>query len=415
MMPRLIYARARIAVSALVLAGCSSTEPGPPQQLTGLPRELTADEVHVSRAANQFALTLFKRLNEAQPDENVFVSPLSVSFSLGMTMNGADGTTLDEMRSTLGFGAEELSAINAGYRGLMSLESGLDPSTTFDIANSVWYKQTLPVHQSFVDELKATFDAEVRASPFDQSTITQVNDWVSANTNGKIPTILEAISPDDVMFLINAIYFKGSWRDQFNPAKTRDGSFHPLDGSTQTVKMMHRDDGEGKLRLGFTSAAHVGELIYGTGAFVMTIVVPSHSDVNAFTATLDTAAWSALVGPLGAETESAVALPKLRLEYKRELKEDLQALGMRVPFVPRGADFTRMSPMGMDMFIAFVQHKTFVNVDEEGTEAAAVTNTGVGITSAPLCLCVDRPFIFAIRERFSGTILFMGKIVRIPQ
>jgi serpin B len=278
----------------------------------------------------------------------------------------------------------------------------------------VWYKQSLPVHQSFVDELKATFDADVRASPFDQSTITQVNDWVSANTNGKIPTILEAINPDDVMFLINAIYFKGSWRDQFDPAKTRDGSFQSLDGSTQTVKMMHRDDGEGKLRLGFTPAAQVGELIYGNGAFVMTIVVPSHSDVNAFAATLDAAAWSALVKPLGAETESAVALPKLRLEYKRELKADLQALGMRVPFGPGGADFTRMSPMGESMFIAFVQHKTFVDVNEEGTEAAAVTNTGMQLTSASACFCVNKPFIFAIRERFSGTILFMGKIVRIP-
>jgi serine protease inhibitor len=408
------YTRARITIAALALAGCSSTEPGPPRQLTSLPRELTADEVRVSRAANQFALTLFKRLNEVQLGENVFVSPLSVSLSLGMTMNGADGTTLDEMRSTLGFGAEELSAINAGYRGLMSLEGGLDPSTTFDIANSMWYKQSLPVHQSFVDELKATFDAEVRASPFDQSTITQVNDWVSANTNGKIPTILEEIHPEDVMFLINAIYFKGSWRDQFDRAKTRDGSFQALDGSTQTVKMMHRDEGEGKLRLGLTPAALIGELIYGNGAFVMTIVLPSHSDVNAFTATLDTTAWNALVAQTGGETKHPVSLPKLRLEYKRELKEDLQALGMRVPFERGGADFTRMSPMGKTMFIAFVQHKTFVDVNEEGTEAAAVTNTGIGLVSAPLCLCVDRPFIFSIRERFSGTILFIGKIVRIP-
>lgn len=399
---------------ALALAGCTATEPGPPPQLTDLPRALTADEIRVSRAANQFALTLFKRLNQAQPQENVFASPLSVSFSLGMTMNGANGTTLDEMRSTLGFGAEELSAINEGYRGLMSLEAGLDPSTTFDIANSVWYRQGLPVHQSFVDMVKSTFDAEVRASPFDATTITQVNDWVSANTNGKIPTILDEIDSTHVMFLVNAIYFKGSWREQFDPAQTRDGPFYALDGSTQTVKVMNRPDEAGKLRLARTPSAIVGELVYGNSAFVMTIVVPQQGNVDTFAATLDTTTWASLIAQLGAETKGAVALPKLRLEYERELADDLKALGMRVPFIPDGADFTRMSPLGRQMYIAFVKHKTFVDVNEEGTEAAAVTNTGVGLTSAPPCLCVDRPFIFAIRERFSGTILFIGKIVRIP-
>ncbi|MEX2152503.1 MAG: serpin family protein [Gemmatimonadaceae bacterium] len=406
-------------LGALALAACgSSTEPkGPPAQLTALPRELSADEIRVSRAANQFAFTLFRRLNEAQPNDNVFVSPLSVTFSLGMTMNGAAGTTLDEMRSTLGFGTEELNAINAGYRDLMSLESGLDPSTTFQIANSVWYRQTFPFHQAFMDTVKKTFDAEVRGAPFDQSTVTQVNDWVSAKTNDKIQTILDGIAPDHVMFLIDAIYFKGSWREQFDPAKTRDAPFAALDG-TQQVKTMRRADGTGKIRYGGTATATVGELSYGNGAFVMTIVMPhtgagGGGDVNAFAATLDTTAWTSLVAPM-AEADYAVSLPKFRLSYERELKDDLIALGMRVPFVEGGADFTRMSPAGRDLFIAFVKHKTFVDVNEEGTEAAAVTNTGVGFDSAPPCLCVDRPFIFAIRERFSGTILFIGKIVRIP-
>jgi len=403
-------------LGALALAACSpSTEPeGPPAQLTALPRELSADEIRLSRAANQFAFTLFKRLNETQPNDNVFVSPLSVSFSLGMAMNGAAGTTLDEMRSTLGFGSEELNAINAGYRDLMSLESGLDPSTTFQIANSVWHRQTFPFHQTFIDTVKKTFDAEVRGAPFDQSTVTQVNDWVSAKTNDKIPTILDGIAPDHVMFLINAIYFKGSWREQFDPAKTRDAPFVRLDGTEQQAKMMNRAEGTGKIRYGGTATATVGELSYGNGAFVMTIVMPhTGGDVNAVSAGLDTAAWSALVAPM-TERDFAVSLPKFKLSYERELKDDLMAIGMRVPFVEGGADFTRMSPAGRDLFIAFVKHKTFVDVNEEGTEAAAVTNTGIGVVSAPPCLCVNRPFIFAIRERFSGTILFMGKIVRIP-
>lgn len=397
----------------VMLGGCSSgfDPQAPPKQLTALPRVLTADEQRVSLAANQFALTLFTRVSELQPGENVFVSPLSVSFALGMTMNGASGTTLDEMRSTLGFGSAELAQINGGYKGLMALERGLDPGTTIQIANSVWYRQGLPVTQAFVDTVRQTFDADVRAAPFDQSTIKQVNDWVSAKTNAKIPTILDGIRDEDVMFLINAIYFKGSWREQFDPAKTRDMPFAAL-GGTQQVKTMSRPARSGKIRFGRTANTTVGELFYGNGAFVMTLVVPD-GDVNAFAATLDTAAWRSLVTSL-AEADYEVSLPKLRLEYERELSGDLKALGMNVPFVPGSADFTRMSPAGRDLFISFVKHKTFVDVNEEGTEAAAVTNVGLGITSAPPCLCVNRPFIFAIRERFSGTILFIGKIVRIP-
>lgn len=402
-----------LRLSIVALVGCSSgIDPqGPPEQLTALPRALSTDEQRVSEASNQFALTLFKRLNQAQPGENVFVSPLSVTFALGMTMNGANGSTFDEMRSTLGFGAADIAQINEGYKGLMALQAGLDPSTTFQIANSVWYRQGFSVNQTFVDAVTQSFDAEVQAAPFDQSTVKQVNDWVSAKTNAKIPTILEEIGDGLVMFLINAIYFKGSWREQFDPAMTRDAAFAAL-GGMQQVKTMNRPAGSGKIRFGRSANATIGELFYGNGAFVMTLIVPDE-DVNGFAATLDTASWTSMVSSLQ-ETDYQVSLPKLRLEYKRELSEDLKALGMNVPFVPGGADFTRMSPAGRDLFIAFVMHKTFVDVNEEGTEAAAVTNVGVGVTSLPPCLCVNRPFIFAIRERFSGTILFVGKIVRIP-
>jgi serpin B len=405
-------------IALIFLAGVAScglfTGPdrdGPPAQLTGLPRALTADEARVSTVANHFALTLFKRLSAVEPAKNVFVSPLSVSFALGMTMNGATGATFTEMRSTLGFGADDLTAINAGYRGLLSLESGLDPSTTFQIANSVWHRTTLPVSPFFIDAMHQTFDADVKPAPFDATTLAAVNSWVSQKTSGKIPTILEQISPDDVMFLVNAIYFKGSWRDQFDVTKTVSAAFNAV-GGAQQVKTMNRVDGEGKLRYYRSATATVGELAYGNGAFVMTVVVPT-GDVDAFAATLDTASWRALLAPM-VEADYAVRLPKFKLEYEQELKDDLQALGMQTPFVPNGADFTAMSSAGKQLFIAFVKHKTFVDVNEAGTEAAAVTAVGIQQTSLPPCLCVDRPFLFAIRERFSGTILFMGKIVRIP-
>ena len=396
------------------LAACGLfTDPHsrPPRQLTGLPRNLTADEARVSSAANQFALTLFKRLNEAQPGVNVFVSPLSVSFALGMTMNGAKGATFDEMRSTLGFGADDLTAINAGYRGILSLESGLDPSSTFRIANSAWHRQTLPVTTTFVDAMRQTFEADVNAAPFDASTVTAVNGWVSKKTAGKIPTILDAITADDVMFLVNAIYFKGSWRDRFDPARTVTAPFAAL-GGTQSVRMMVRPEGSGSVRYGYAVDAGAGELSYGNGAFVMTIILPQ-GDIDAFAAGLDTAKWRSLL-PLAGGGHPQVQLPKFALGYERELASDLKALGMQTAFAAGGADFTGMSPVGRQLFISFVRHKTFVDVNEEGTEAAAVTSVNAAETSGSVCFCVNRPFIFAIRERFSGTILFLGKIVRIP-
>ena len=402
-----------LLVLALV-AGCSISGPdGPPPQLTGLPRALSDDEERVSAAANHFAFTLLKRLSEQQPNENVFVSPLSVSMSLGMAMNGATGTTLDQMRATLGFDQRQLSEINAGYRDLIALESGLDPTTTFDIANSVWHRNTFPFHQSYLDLLASNFGAEVKASPFDQSTVTQVNDWVKAQTNGRIPTILDGISQTDVMFLINAIYFKGSWRDGFDPSATFDGEFETIDGTTQAAKLMRRRKGEGKIKLAFVNGTQVGELSYGNGAFVMTVLVPMvQTNANQLTAALDTSAWRGFVEPLQ-EVEGEVLLPRFTLEYERELAEDLAALGMEVPFDTR-ADFSGMSPLGADLNIAFVKHKTFVRVDEVGTEAAAVTNTGIEVVSLPPGLRATQPFVFAIRERFSGTILFIGKIVRLP-
>ena len=407
---------ARIIISAVagaLLASCNgSTSLGRPTQLTGLPRELTADEVRVSNAANDFSFALFKRLSAAQPAENVFVSPLSVSFSLGMAMNGANAATLDQMRATLGFGTTELAEINQGYRGLMALEGGLDPSTTFQIANAVWYRNSFPVNASFIDQVRASFDASVNASPFDASTVTAVNDWVSSKTNGRIPKILESIRAEHVMFLVNAIYFKGSWREQFDPKRTTNMSFRGALGE-QVVPTMIRDDKAGKLRIAQSAELTIGELSYGNGAFVMTIAIPNEPHtVDQFVAGLDGARWSELLASMH-EGEYMVQLPKFRLTYERMLNDDLKALGMVVPFDASAADFSRMTPE--QVFISFVKHKTFVDVNEEGTEAAAVTNTGVEVTSMPPCLCVDRSFVFAIRERFSGTILFMGKMVSIPQ
>jgi serine protease inhibitor len=410
----------RVAFAVVVgsMWACSASDVAAPAPgtLSHLPRDLTAGEQQVLEASNHFSLSLFRQLAKAQPGKNVFVSPLSASMALGMTMNGAHGTTLDAMRATLGFDSADLLQINAGYKGLIGLLRGLDPSTTFQLANSIWYRNGFPVRQSFIDAVKDPFGAEVRGLDFnDPSSLSVINGWVNSNTQGKIPTILDSIGPDDVMFLINAIYFKASWRTRFDPALTHPGSFQTSSGATQTVSMMHRDPMPGVLNKVFSFPhLYAAELGYGNDAFAMTILLPERGlSVDSVAAALSTAQWNEIVGMLDGSMGIVlgVTLPKFSVTYDRTLNDDLTALGMGIAF-SGAADFSALSPTSV--FISFVKQKAFVDVNESGTEASAVTNVGLA-ASTPPSLDVDRPFIFVIRDRLSGTILFMGKMNSIPQ
>jgi serine protease inhibitor len=401
---------------ALALACAGSTEPrpsGPEPVLDALPRALTPGEQKVIAANNAFSFALFGRLGAAQADSNVFVSPLSASMALGMAMNGASGTTFDEMRATLGFGAASESEIDQGYKSLIALLRGLDPSVDFRIANSIWTRDGFPVTLSFLDAGRNWFDAQVASLDFaSPSAVKSINDWVSTATAGKIPSILDEIRSEEVMFLINAIYFKGSWRAKFDPALTIDAPFHGVAGD-QPARLMHR---EGSIRYVQTPAFAAVDLPYGSSAYSMTVVLPNAGQsVDGVLSSLETGAWSAWTAQLR-EAELDLYLPRLKLSWERMMIPDLQALGMRAAFQSGGADFTRMSPLGDQLFISTVKQKTYVDVNEEGTEAAAVTNVGISLTSAPVrtVFRVDRPFLFVIRERLSGTIVFLGAIRRMP-
>jgi serpin B len=334
--------------------------------------------------------------------------------ALGMTMNGAAGSTFDQMREALAFGGSSQDEINEGYKELIGLLRGLDNSVEFRLANSIWYRQGFPFQQSFVDATKSWFDAEVQGLDFGApSALTTINGWVDRSTNGKITKIVDEIRPENVMFLINAIYFKGSWRDRFDPAETRDALFRAADGRQQPVKLMHRN---AKMRYLQTPQFQAVDLPYGRDAFTMTVLLPTEgSDIETLAASLRADTWAQWAGRFHS-ADVDLHLPRLKLTYERRMNDDLKALGMRDAFVPDGADFTRMSPMGKHLFIDYVKQKTYVDVNEEGTEAAAVTAVGISVTSAPqtAVMRVDRPYLFAIRERLSGTILFIGKIVALP-
>jgi serine protease inhibitor len=397
-------------VAAVVLLSCTGgTDPA--RQLTGLPRPLSQAEQKVAGGSNRFAFDLFREVNARQRGANVFVSPLSATMALGMTLNGAAGQTWTEMRDALRLAGATQDEVNEGYRDLIALLRGLDPSTEFRIANSIWYRQGFLVNAPFLEGSRHFFDAEVRALNFadQQGAMSAINGWVRTRTNDRIPTIVDQIT-DEVMFLINAIYFKGTWQQQFDRRRTSAAPFHAADGSTASVQMMYQPDA--RMRIAQTADYEAADLRYGNSAFSMTIVLPRpQRDVNTTAESLTLERWQALVDSFEERTMD-LYLPRFTLTWERDLNDVLIALGMGRAFDEMQADFARMTPA--EVFISKVKQKTFVEVNEEGTEAAAATSVGIMPTSAPPAFRVDRPFVFAIRERFSGTILFIGKVVRLP-
>ncbi len=392
-------------IISLVAAACSDAAGPGENPITELPRALTVSEQALISASNVFGLGLAARVAASDTRPNVVLSPLSASMALGMTLNGADGATFDAMRGALGFGSLSQDEINASYRDLIDLLTDLDPAVRFEIANAIWAKEGVPFHQAFFDAVAAAFDARAESRDFsDPATLAAINAWVEDHTDGLIDSIVEELDPALVMLLVNAIYFDGAWATQFDPEDTRRQSFTRADGSTVSVDMMSLTDVE--VRVGFGPAYMAAELPYGGRAFSMVLVVPD--DARDWLASLDAGAWAALVAGLAPQELDLVSIPKFTLTYDAYLNRPLQAMGMDPAFRP-GADFTRMSPIGNQLCIDFVRQKTFIEVDERGTRAAAVTSVGVGVTSFS-GFVVDRPFVFAIRERLSGTILFVGLV-----
>jgi serpin B len=399
---------------AAAFAACDdpSSPQGEPPLISALPRQLTAVEAEMVSASNTFGFNLLKQVNTSFADSNVFLSPLSASMALGMTMNGAEGTTFEEMRSTLGFGARTYQELNSSYESLIALLRGLDSKVEFKIANAIYYDVAdigAAIEPTFLNESRDYFDAEVKGLDFRlPQTVDTVNAWASQNTNGRIPKVLDEIQAQIVMLLMNAIYFKGDWRAAFKTSETSDDQFHSPRGVVP-VKMMHR---KGGFRSGRTSNATVAELPYGGDAFVMTILLPDEGvDINTFVSGLGTAAWQQATANLH-DADVDIYLPKFKLAWEDTLNDELKALGMRQAFLKDRAQFTRISrSMGEKLYIDFVKQKAFVDVNEVGTEAAAVTVVGIGVTSAPVPVRIDRPFVFAIRDRLSGSVLFLGKIV----
>ena len=412
-----ITGRTAVALAALLTtAACSSptdTSPQPQPVISALPRALTSEEQLAATATTDFGLALFRAVNaRTARDSSLALSPISASLALGMLMNGSELETLDDVRRTLAFSDRQVYQVNAAYKALIPLLITLDPSVSMTFANAAWFDSSAAPSSTFSQSIKDVFDARVSMLRLtNPSSVTTINDWVSAATNARIRKMVDSFSSDDIALLMNATYFKGRWRAQFDAAKTRSAEFHVAASETIQVPTMINTEGLARLSGGVTSSL-VGELPFGGDAFVMTVVSPPAGTLEAMIDSLTPTRWRELIyGLQGSTHKLTVQLPKFRLETTRKLNADLQTLGMRRPFSDAQLNPMFVAPSNQRV-ISSVLQKVFIDVNEEGAEAAAATSVGVSLTAAPPAMIVDRPFIFAIRERLSGTILFIGKVVR---
>lgn len=374
---------------------------------------LTEAQKKMLNRQNDFAFRFFHQIHTNEhADANVFVSPLSASLCLSMLMNGADGATYTEMMQTLNPGAKttDIKEYNTFAKNLVDRLLEIDNTTQLGIANSIWINRQFPVFEDFIRVNRTMYNAEVESPYFaSPNTLKIINGWCADKTHRLITKVLDEISPDAQMLLINAIYFKGAWSNPFSKSDTHPEPF----GSSGTVEMMHQEDSYLYADNEYFAMAH---LPYGNEAFGMTILLP-HADktMDECLAALTAENWRKWEHSFGM-MELDLKMPKLQMRHKRNLIPDMQALGMKQAFNPAGADFSKIS--SADLFVGLLKQLTYLKVDEEGTEAAAVTATGVFMTSIKerkvIPFHVNRPYILMIRERSTGAILFMGKVMQ-PQ
>jgi len=367
-------------------------------------------------ANTRFAFKIFKELMVEDEGKNIFISPLSISTALAMAYNGAGGSTKADMARTLELGYGDLGDVNEGYLGLVESLEGADGQVRLAIGNSVWMDDDFEprVYPTFTDGISTYYDGEIFTRNFgDPRTIDDVNGWISEKTNDKIDKMISEIDPEIVMFLINAIYFKGDWTTEFDEAETREGDFFLPDGEVVRPEMMATS---GKFSYYSGEDFKIARLPYGRDKIAMYILLPDEDEsLESLLEVLNQTTFDDCLSRLSPVNELKVKLPKFRLEYgTKRLNDVLTNLGMGVAFDMHAANFSGIAPIDQEnLYIDFVDHKAFIEVNEQGTEAAAATVVGIALSSAPMetTFYADRPFFFVIRDDRSGSILFMGSIV----
>ena len=376
----------------------------------------TAQQDQLHAASSRFAFKLYNQILKQRTTGNTFVSPASVMLALTMTYNGADGTTREAMARTMELEGMSLDDVNRSFAELKSALNPSDEKIQLKIANSLWARKGFTLNPAFVKRNKDSFEAEVNSLDFADTAASQtINSWVNKNTEGKIEKIVDEINADAVLFLINAIYFKGQWQVEFKKEKTAPDMFR-LSGTERKEVPMMSQSGDYFYYKGkdFQSVA----LPYGKGSVSMYIFLPDEqTGLDQFERSLTSENWETWMKSFQV-TPGDLKLPRFKVEWEATLNETLKALGMRDAFDPQRANFSQMADVsaGNNLYISEVKHKSWAEVNEEGTVAAAVTSVGMFVTSVQqprqrFDMKVDRPFFFAIRDNQTGVVLFMGSVV----
>ena len=367
----------------------------------------------LANASNRFGFNLFAQINTQQPTENIVISPSSVAIALAMARNGTDGKTKEEMTTALELAELNSTAIDRSYQKLIEALKTADPKVELAIANSLWVNQNITLKEKFINDAQEFYQAKVTNLDFaDSQSKNTINDWIAKNTADKILEVVDSVSAQDALYLINAIYFKGIWANKFDPDATIEQPFY-TDADSPSPKMMMNQTGD--YRYFETDRFQAVRLPYGEQEELgMYIFLPTKtSSLTEFNQQLNPDNWQEWLANMRSH-KGNITIPRFKLEYETDLTKPLSALGIKQIFDTSQANFSVMTdtPVSVDT----VKHKTFIEVNEEGTEAAAVTSIGIRITSLqpqdpPFKMNVDRPFFFAIRDDISETILFMGNVV----
>ncbi len=383
----------------------------------------------VANSANKFGIDMFGsiekeiRKNQDSDTKNIFISPYSIFTALSMTNNGASGNLREGISDILHIKDYEIESVNKAVVQINKRLEDKDRNIELLIANSIWQAKTFPIKDSFIKTMKNYYDALVETVSFgDSKTKDIINDWISENTNGLIENMISSTSPDDIMYLVNAIYFFGNWIRQFDTTDTTNGTFYMLDGNTKTVPMMHADDdylyhnGDNfhAIRLSYGKIEEemddvkFYQTLFSDEFVSMYLFVPRKK--QGLYDMLDTLNHNKLNSIFDSFYRSKIILtmPKFKIEFgkggEKDILDNLKAMGM--PIKDSFDNLTDTFPE--KLFISKVLHQAVVDVNEEGTEAAAVV--GVTIESEPeiIDFRADRPFMFVIRDDKTGVILFMG-------
>lgn len=405
----LAIAAAPLCAAICIATGCRKSPLTIPEMK---PIILTRSQQDVVLSNNSFAFDLLRDVEAASPGRNVFISPLSLQAALSMVLNGARGDTYGQILSTLGYEGYTLDQFNETYKVLIEGLRNVDSSTDFRMANSIWLHKDFSILPTFAGAMENYYGASARSREFNSATIKEINDWCYRHTGGMIDKILERFNKNSCAVLLNALYFKGIWKNQFEPSKTAKDDFFMADGSIVRRDFMHQEENF-MAALGDNYA--LCELPFGNGAFNLDIFLPDEGvDFEKFVSKLDAEEWQAVRSKMG-NSEVTLSLPKLSLEFSMDelLKEVLKKEGIVDAFDENLADLHLMSDDDAQLWVDEIAQKARFDMDEKGAKAAAATIVIIGKEAASgppekMTFKADHPFVFMIRERSSDAILFIG-------